>query len=145
MYLPDYIPNVYPLTYLPKSFFPLDGTFVEDLPNVKGILSSSFSKKKYNFRSCDFIATSHKQGVDIKLHPTLGCQQISFSSLIGQLLGGEYDLAGPSDNLIVIGKFDAVGFNIDKVRERISFNLNCKELMDIIPNKLRIANGKVGV
>ena len=52
-----------------------------------------------------------------------------------------YDLSAPTNDLIVLGKFDATAFTLHK--GLVSFILQCRELLDVIPNKLRIAKAKV--
>ena len=109
----------------------------------------SFSKNSFKFGKCAVIATSSACEVTLKSAPVESLDgmctgKISFTALMSKLLP-KVDLAPASNDLIVHGKFDATKVIIDKCTSHISFDLKCRELLDVIPNKLRLLNAELFV
>ena len=73
-------------------------------------------------------------------------QKLSFEPLLKRMFTNGIDLNTPSKELIVPGKFDCNAFDIDRDRGFINFYVVSRELLDVIPNHVRVskANATVG-
>lgn len=72
-------------------------------------------------------------------------QRISFEPLLKRMFVNGIDLNTPSKELIVPGKFDCQAFDIDRDRGELTFHLASRELLDVIPNHVRVSKANATV
>lgn len=113
-----------------------------DLPNIRGLMSSNFIEQPFKLGECKIDAKSGVCGVKLVVDKNTCDGKVSFTALMARILPN-VDLAEPSNELIVHGKYDVNDFTIDRCKGHISFNLTCRELLDVIPNKLRLSKARM--
>lgn len=96
---------------------------------------------KFAFNSATCQSKPFEWGVRVSCEP-----KISFESLLKSIFPSGVDLNTPSKELVVPGKFDCFSFDVNRDVGNIFFNLRSRELLDVIPNKIRVskANATVG-
>ena len=126
------------------SFFNFIFVEISELPEIHEIISGNFNRQIFKLHDCFIEATSSVCTTKLQVNPETCGGKASFTAVMTRLLPA-IELAAASNDLIVHGKFDVKEFNIDRCQGRVSFNLVCRELLDIIPNRLRTISSKVMV
>ncbi|XP_002169063.3 uncharacterized protein LOC100203318 [Hydra vulgaris] len=117
---------------------------ITELPEIHEIISGNFNRQVFKLHDCFIEATSNVCATKMQINPDTCGGKASFTAVMTRLLPA-IELAAASNELIVHGKFDVKEFDIDRCQGRVSFNLLCRELLDIIPNRLRTISSKLMV
>lgn len=94
----------------------------------------------FAFNSATCKSLPYEWGVRVTCEP-----KVSFESLLKTIFPKGLDLNTPSKELIVPGKFDCFSFDVNRDLGNIIFSLKSRELLDIIPNKIRVSNANATV
>lgn len=115
------------------------------LIDLQSILTAATVKDRLlSLKDCYFYISSHACRVDLYVLPDFCNGKVSFSTLISKIIPN-FDIAPLTNDLIVHGKYDCTFFSINHCKLEVSFYLVSRELLDVIPSKIRLIQSTISL